>query len=267
MHGEKFSMPQDGVYLAQRVVPSALIDTIHDELLVVARHLGVPNTYAQDIDSAWNWLCKSDRAIAGLLYNAFKRLPSVFKLASSSEILHALVSQANVDSPMLVDINCRIDSNAGDKFLFDWHQDYWFSICSPNAVVVWIPLTDVTPEIGGLDVISNKWTGGRIFSSKAGEKYDSYADAVKLDEEIPHSHAVPMLPLATDALLFRFSVLHRSRRVVAEDRSRFTVQLRFADAADRAFRQNQFKPGVVGQQKTDYLSIDKSKPAAERKEI
>ena len=267
MDGEKFSMPQDGVYLAKRLVPSSVIATIHEELLAIARQLDVPSNYAKDIDSAWNWLCRSDRSLAGLMYNAFKRLPSVFKLASSSEILHALASQANVATPMLVDVNCRIDSNTGEKFLFDWHQYYWFSICSPNAVVVWIPLTNVTDQIGGLDVISNKWTNGRIFCSKAGEKYDTYADAVKLDEEIPSSHAEAVLPLATDALLFRFSVLHRSRRVIAEDRSRFTVQLRFADAADQDFKQNQFKPGAVAQQKTDYLSTDKLRPASEHKEI
>jgi hypothetical protein len=63
-------------------------------------------------------------------------------------------------SPALVDINCRIDSKDEQKYLFDWHQDYWFSVCSTNSIVVWIPIVNLTPEIGGLEIIENYQTKG-----------------------------------------------------------------------------------------------------------
>lgn len=254
MERSSLSMAKDGIALAEGIVPRANMDAIHDSLLDVARFLGVPKSAAATIDSAWNWLCHTDRPTAGLLYNAFKRLAAVYQLACAPELLQLLRHEAGVQCPMLVDINCRIDAFAGEKYLFGWHQDYWFSICSPNAVVLWMPLTDVTAETGGLDVISNRLTHGRIFQSKPGLKYDSYADAVQLDEAIPDEDAIRVMPRASDALLFRFSVLHRSAPVLTPDRSRFTVQFRFADAADPDFRNNQYKPGVVTHAKVDYLA-------------
>jgi hypothetical protein len=254
MERSLLSMAKDGISLAQGIVPRARIEAVHDSLLDVARFLGVPKEAATTIDSAWNWLCHTDRATAGLLYNAFKRLAAVHQLACAPELLQVLRHEAGIECPMLVDINCRIDAFAGDKYLFGWHQDYWFSICSPNAVVMWMPLTDVTADNGGLDVISNRWTAGRIFRSKPGSKYDSYADAVQLDEAIPDENAIRIMPRASDALLFRFSVLHRSAPVLAPDRSRFTVQLRFADATDTDFRNNLYKPGVVTHSNVEYLA-------------
>jgi len=254
MQCSELTVDRDGVALAHKVVPSQLIHEIHDELLGVAALLGVPASCRSSIDDAWNWLIASNRATAGLLYNAFKRLPAVHRLACSSPVLTALRQKAGMKIPMLVDVNCRIDSRDSDKYLFGWHQDYWFSICSTDAMVVWIPLVPIVPDTGGLDVISNLWTGGRLFETKPGDKYDSYADDVQLAEAIPEDKACRMLPQVGDALLFRFSVLHRSAPVISKDLSRFTVQLRFADAADTAFVKNCYKPGTVSKTQTDFLS-------------
>jgi ectoine hydroxylase-related dioxygenase (phytanoyl-CoA dioxygenase family) len=156
--------------------------------------------------------------------------------------------------PSLIDINCRIDSSGEEKFLFDWHQDYWFSIASTQASVVWIPLVDVTPETGGLDVISNRATGGKIYKTAAGGQYNSYADAVVLDEPIPEQDAVVLDDVhAGDVVLFKFNLLHRSRAVTAAAHSRFTVQLRFCDFFDQEFLGHKFRPGTVKPDQIDYL--------------
>jgi hypothetical protein len=260
MSGDELSMATDGICVSKGLVAADCLTDVKAELLSIATSLGVPVSESASVDTAWNWLRLHDRPAGGRLYNAFKRLPSVYRLATSTAILSALrAPDVAMKLPMLVDVNCRIDSFEGDKFLFDWHQDYWFSICSPNAVVVWMPLTDVVPETGGLEVISNRWTGGKIYDSCAGKSYNSYADAVKLNDSIPDDRSVRVLPVEGEGLLFRFSVLHRSGRVATPSKSRFTVQLRFADGADEEFLANDYKPGTVASSRTDYVSKTNNK--------
>lgn len=110
----------------------------------------------------------------------------------------------------LVDLNVRIDAPNEEKFLFGWHQDYWFSICSPNALVAWIPLVELSPETGGISIISNRFTGERIFKVRPSETYHSYSNSILLDEMIPESRSINVFPPLGGCALFKFNVLHKS---------------------------------------------------------
>ena len=150
-------------------------------------------------------------------------------------------------------MNFRIDSHGEDRFLFGWHQDYWFSICSPAAIVAWIPLTDVRrDQNGGIELIPRDASQGRILKTRAGTAYNSYADAVVLDEPVPEGPFVSLDLEAGDVLLFRFDVLHRSLPVRSAGRARWTLQVRFADLHDSAFRGENYKPGVVTSSTSTY---------------
>ncbi len=214
-------------------------------------------TQQQDVDSAWNYFRATDRRMGSLLYNAAKLLPSVHRMAACSTILDGLRS-LGMSAPAIVDVNFRIDSSGEEKFLFGWHQDYWFSICSPAAIVAWIPLTAVRKdENGGVEFLPRDATGGRILKTRTSDRYSSYADAVLIDEEVPDVPRVAMDMNAGDVLFFRFDVLHRSLPVLTRDRSRWTLQVRYADLNDEAFRQEQFKPGVVNASISSYAQRSK----------
>lgn len=196
-----------------------------------------------------------DRECAGSIYNAFKHLRTIKKLATSDSLENFLRAACGITMPALIDINCRIDSAGEDKYLFDWHQDYWFSVCSPKAVVVWIPITGLDPGKGGLQIIGNSASKGKIFNTKKNTgPYNSYADAVLLDEEVDQHPSIKINEMEIgDILCFHFNVLHRSLPVISATESRFTVQLRFADFNDINFIENKFKPGTVNSTKVDYL--------------
>ncbi len=245
------SFEETGFMLFNNQVPQQFITRVHSELTYTANK--IENGGFSDVDDFWNWSKANDRKKGGILYNGFKYLHSVHSLATCDQIIEAL-KKTGIQSPALIDINCRIDSNGEEKYLFDWHQDYWFSIASKNAAVIWIPITEITPDLGGLDLISNKHTNGRIYKTKAGGKYNSYADAVLLDEEIPSEHAITINNMSpTDILVFKFNTLHKSNQVTSKTKSRFTIQFRFADFEDPEFMANQYKPGVVINQNVDYL--------------
>jgi ectoine hydroxylase-related dioxygenase (phytanoyl-CoA dioxygenase family) len=220
-------------------------------LLDVAKIL--TNKEFSSVDECWNYFKSFDRSLGSKFYNIFKRLPSVHKLAINSNILLILRKITRMKSPAIIDINCRIDSQGEEEYLFDWHQDYWSSICSKQAVVVWIPLTDITVETGGISLISNHITKGKIYKATKGEVYNTYADAVKLNEQIPISEVISVRPKMGDIALFKFNVMHKSNPVITNELSRFTIQLRFADCSDYEFISNDYKPGIINSETVDYL--------------
>jgi hypothetical protein len=243
----------DGFHLARGGIAPRCLAEVREELLSIGSLVGGAPAF-DSIDAMWNHYKASDRSVASLLYNAFKYLPSVQRLASSDAIAAQLGTICGMRKPALVDINCRIDSFGEGKYLFGWHQDYWFSVCSTQAVVVWIPLMELDKSVGGVELISNRHTGGRILKTRAGEHYNSYADAVVLDEALPGYESIAVDHMAQgDALFFAFSLLHRSLPVTNKERSRFTVQLRFADFEDKQFIHEKYRPGTVSAAKVDYL--------------
>jgi len=242
-----------GFWVARSLVPQAALAEIRGDLVQLGRELD-PAWRGDDVHELWRHLKHTDRAKGGALYNGFKYLPSVLRLAASKEVLDDL-HRSGFSRPAIVDINCRIDSKGEEKFLFGWHQDYWFSVTSPSSLVAWISLVPLVPEMGGLSVIGNDVTGGRVFRTRQGDKYDSYADAVVLDEDIPTEHAQVVDRLNPgDVLFFRFDVLHMSRPVLTDELSRFTVQVRYADFGDESYKANRYRPGVVTSSRVDYLS-------------
>ncbi len=246
----------DGYALARKAFPASDILAIHDELLKVGNTLDASACFS-DLDSLWNHHKQNDRSKASAIYNGFKYLASIQRLASSGAMHQHLRSLCGIRLPALVDVNCRIDSQGEEKYLFGWHQDYWFSVCSPRAVVVWLPVTPLTSSTGGLQLMGNAHTDGRIFKTKPGGLYQSYADAVLLDEDLPPGPIVSVDEMDQgDALFFRFNVLHRSIPIESEDRSRFTVQLRFADYADTDFIHAKYRPGTVNSQVVDYINTE-----------
>jgi hypothetical protein len=251
---KKSNFEDYGYNLIPRAINKSIISEIQNELLEVSTLLSPQNKF-NNINEMWNHHRRSDRKTASIIYNAFKHLQSVKKLAICKQIEDVLTNELSFSKPVMVDINCRIDSVGEEKFLFDWHQDYWFSVCSPNAVVIWIPIVELCPDIGGLEIIDNEQTSGRIFNSQGGTgQYNSYADAVVLNESIDGLQPTLIQNMkAGDLLCFKFNTLHKSLPVKSTVLSRFTVQLRFADLADGEFIKNQYKPGIVNMDNVDYL--------------
>lgn len=249
------SLISKGFFLKKNIFEKGELEAVQKELLAVS-NLIQPEKEFHDLDECWNYYKLKDRNCAGKIYNAFKHLQSVKRLATSQALEWFLKEECAVRHPALVDINCRIDSYGEEKFLFGWHQDYWFSVCSRKAVVLWIPLLGLKPSLGGLELVSNEFTKGRIFRTKPNTgKYNSYADAVLIDEDVECFPRESIQNMGVgDVLAFSFDVLHRSIPITSDTKSRFTIQLRFSDFHDVEFFSNGFKPGVVNRETVDYLA-------------
>lgn len=237
-----------GFALISGLIPRTDLDRAQAEIIRVGTALGGE---LGDIDAVYQDLKRQDGK-SGLLYDACKRMISLNRLALSDEVFAAL-EYLGCKNPALIDVNFRIDSKDAEKYLFDWHQDYWFSISSRNGIVAWIPLTDVTAETGGLSVIPLTHSLSKLYRVRPGDKYDSYADAMIVDEPVPREQAVDLRPCAGDVLFFRFDVLHKSLPVATTRRARWTLQARFASFDDEEFRRRGFRPAAVSKAHVPYL--------------
>lgn len=246
-------LAKDGFYLAKSIIPQSHLDKVEVEIKQLAESLGVQG---DSYSSIWNSAVSESREKAALIYNGAKRLPSVLQLPSNGVIQFA-ESELGVEFPALVDVNFRIDAPNENKFAFDWHQDYWFSVCSPLALVAWTPLVATDNEIGGVEVYPQPDNNYKIYKVKRNEVYNSYSNSVLLDEDLPETPKVVPSVEPGDCLYFRFHMLHRSIPNISLDRQRWTIQSRIADFADLEFKYHDFKPGIVTKDYISYLDDQK----------
>ena len=247
---QKQEFDRNGFIVCKSAVSTTLVNAFKSEILSVGNVLSSRDF--DDIDEMYSYIKEHQPKNAGLLYDACKRMPSMHAIAYQSQMLETL-RFVGCKAPAVADVNFRIDSRSREQYLFGWHQDYWFSMGSKNGLVAWMPLTDITEDLGGLEVISDVFTDRRIYDVRGGGKFDSYADLIVLDEAIPSEHAKPARVEAGDILLFRFDVLHRSLPVLSALKSRWTVQARYCDFEDVEFQSNGFRTASVSKTSIPYL--------------
>jgi ectoine hydroxylase-related dioxygenase (phytanoyl-CoA dioxygenase family) len=244
-------LSEKGYYIARNIVSSEYLETVRGEIDDLSAAIGLGSGH-KEYSEIWNGALLQSREKASLIYNAVKRLPSVQNFPHNGVIQFAR-DHLGVQIPALVDVNFRIDAPQETEFAFDWHQDYWFSVCSPMALVAWTPLVPTDAEVGGVDVIPQSDFEQRIYKTRRNSDYKSYSNSVLLDEPLPPIEVVTPQVNPGDCLFFRFHLLHRSVPNTSQNRQRWTIQSRIADFADSNFLAQDFKPGIVSKDHITYL--------------
>jgi hypothetical protein len=246
----------EGFYIARNVIPQANLDLIKSDITDLAESLNIRHS-SNSYHEIWNNAVSESRAKGSLIYNAVKRLPSVLNLPNQG-VLDFAKENLGVRIPALVDVNFRIDAPQEGQFAFDWHQDYWFSVCSPMALVAWTPLVATDEKVGGVDVIPQSDKNAKIYRTIRNPEYKSYSNSILLDEPVPNIKIVSPQVNPGDCLYFRFHLLHRSIPNTSDNMQRWTIQSRIADFSDLEFKSHEYKPGIVSKEFISYLDGKKS---------
>lgn len=244
-------LSEKGYFIARNIIPPEYLERIRGEVKSLVNKLGLGSTN-EEYSEIWNSAISHSRSKASLIYNAAKSLPSVQNLPHNGVIEFAQ-QHLGVSLPALVDVNFRIDAPQESEYAFDWHQDYWFSVCSPMALVAWTPLVATDAEVGGVDVLPQSDANHKIYKTARNAEYRSYSNSILLDEPLPPVNVVTPEVNPGDCLYFRFHLLHRSIPNTSKDRQRWTIQSRIADFADPEFLSHEFKPGTVSKDHITYL--------------
>jgi hypothetical protein len=107
------------------------------------------------------------------------------------------------------------------------HQDWRSMQGSLNSVVAWVPLADVSTELGALEIVPASHLGGLVDA----EMVDGYGN---VRDEVDDAAMVSVEVQRGDALFFSTFLLHRSGTNVSEH-IRWSCHFRYNDLAEPTF--------------------------------
>lgn len=197
---------------------------------------------SDDIDDNLNALVDLDQQHAMDIIRAIKDSPFFYAILADTK-LHD-VSRACLNCETLLSIHdiaqFRIDPPNHDERNFEWHQDFQYNVMSMNSATIWYPLKRVCQEMGPLVVVpgSHRTIVPVEMNFEGHQPGSGLMHAVlrfKVDEREAERKAVVLCPVEEgDIVVFHSLMLHRSS-ANRSNRSRWTVNPRFGDAADPAF--------------------------------
>jgi len=177
-------------------------------------------------------------AVRGDFYRALRYLPSLSALGSSAFMLQ-LVRQAGLRFPLLMkSCNVRMDLPHADEQLFQWHQDITYLLGSLNSITLWLPLGPADAVHGSIACVPGTHRSLRAYEPATEAALAKSAQLsprdLRLQREPETTGEILDVGLG-DVVLFSQFLLHRSTPNRSQ-RCRWTVQLRYSDLLDPAFR-------------------------------
>ncbi|MEX0346025.1 MAG: phytanoyl-CoA dioxygenase family protein [Rhizobiaceae bacterium] len=174
-------------------------------------------------------------------YRSLRYLPSLGRLANS-ELLCGFSKQLGLEQPIVMNAsNIRMDVGGHNPNKFHWHQDYTYLLGSRNSVTYWIPLQDVSQELGGIELVPGSHQFGLSDFSTTNDTVEektshvSPSDIVLKDEPVSGAEAAQLN--YGDGLVFSQFLLHRSLEH-RHSRVRWTIQVRHSDAMEPFYREH-----------------------------
>ena len=179
---------------------------VHNGLAAITDDAGVSKLREPETKNVWD---------AG--YHQLKYLPEIHHLCAHSEILE-IAKTLRITSPSLCGMPVvRVDVPGEKKRILGAHQDYPYHYGSIDAVTLWLPLQDITEDIGPVEMVKCSHTEGVVESE----------DGIIRDESLLSSLQFRKCPVALGQVVaFSQMAIHRSS-YNASNKIRFSLQIRF----------------------------------------
>jgi hypothetical protein len=168
------------------------------------------------------------RTRVGYVYDAAMKMLSVRRFGLDARL--AAAAEQLLGSKLLSMSNnliVRIDLPAEEKFLYDWHQDYPYSMVSLNGCTAWIPLNVISMDTG--PVVLNP--GSHLDGLRKVKPRDAKQSLFVQEQPVAAAEQVCVAGEVGDVYLFDLMLLHRSSANVSRI-PRLTVSYRYCDMAD-----------------------------------
>ena len=178
---------------------------------------------------------KKDSKLFGAIYDSLKTSLTLTQLVSDDVIVDNVAkflcvesSDVSISEPM-----CRLDVPNDKRNTLEWHQERSFfpqNRDGSHSLVCWIPLTNVTEEMGAIHVSPKSHKGGLIIPERNEKKNGSSTRQISVPEEHIKKYEDLTVPVdAGDVVFLNMLLFHRSG-VNISDKIRFAVQARFHTA-------------------------------------
>jgi hypothetical protein len=184
-------------------------------------------------DWGFQQLIACERQLGGEIYDAVKQIPAFVRLVASQKNESVFRQLRNESFPAVAGggYGIRIDNPNEEKYRAPWHQEYPAQLRSPDGVVMWSPLVEMTNALGPVEFCVGSHLRGIVqVSTRDPENPDkSGAYALRLKNEAQLISSYPRVAPLTrpgDLVLVDFLTLHASGFNVS-DRSRWSMQFRY----------------------------------------
>ncbi len=233
---EKFR--ENGYFIAKSIISEKKINAVLETIFRIYFKYN-PSSKLRDLQEPWNSdlfheeiikFRKSDPKRFSLLYDSTQTSASIMELLTSELIAKysANLLDTKNNELCITEGMIRMDAPGDKRNIAGWHQE--ISYLRNNGLVIWIPLSDITPDLGQLQVCPKSHHEGEL-KVVQNKNLPGDASTVSVDEVKPEyiaKYSIMDVEIKKgDVLFFDTELFHRSG-VNTSNRIRFSCQIRHA---------------------------------------
>ena len=207
-------------FIARRILGRVEGETLHETLAFMLRE-------------------ERDRAATRACYEVFPALPEVIALINAPVFKEAAKAAGLARPSAGTNPLVRLDRPSDRRFATPAHQDWWYSMLSDRAVVIWTSVGTLTPDMGPVEIVPGSHADG-VAPFKA---YEAGHEWFECEASPPDAAFTPTAPGPDEAVIFDQRLVHRSG-VNRTDQVRVSIQLRYNDLETAAAMTSTFTPSL-----------------------
>ena len=233
---EKFR--ENGYSIAKSIISEKKINAVLETIFRIYFKYN-PSSKLRDLQEPWNSdlfheeiikFRKSDPKRFSLLYDSTQTSASIMELLTSELIAKysANLLDTKNNELCITEGMIRMDAPGDKRNIAGWHQE--ISYLRNNGLVIWIPLSDVTSDLGQLQICPKSHHEGEL-KVVQNKNLPGDVSTVSVDEVKPEyiaKYSIMDVEIKKgDVLFFDTELFHRSG-VNTSNRIRFSCQIRHA---------------------------------------
>ena len=235
------SYTKNGFAIVKNIVPAQRINSLLENIFNLFCKYSTDCQELKNMEKPWNTelfhkklieFRQKDPESFGAIYDSLKTSLTLTQLITDNKVVDFVAkflkikpSDLSISEPM-----CRLDVPNDKRNALDWHQERSFfpqNRNGLNGLVCWIPLTDITEEMGPMHISPRSHTEGQLKLSNRTKKNTSYTTQIPVPEEFVSKYEdLAVRANAGDAVFFNMLLFHRSGQNIS-NKIRLATQGRF----------------------------------------
>ena len=235
------SYTKNGFAIVKNIVPAQRINSLLENIFNLFCRYSTDYQELKNMEKPWNTelfhkklieFRQKDPESFGAIYDSLKTSLTLTQLITDNKVadfvakfLKIKPSDLSISEPM-----CRLDVPNDKRNTLDWHQERSFfpqNRNGLNGLVCWIPLTDITEEMGPMHISPKSHAEGQLKLSNRTKKNASYTTQIPVPEEFVSKYEdLAVRANAGDAVFFNMLLFHRSGQNIS-NKVRLATQGRF----------------------------------------
>ena len=235
------SYTKNGFVIVKNIVPTQRINSLLENIFNLFCRYSEDYQDLKNVERPWNTElfhkklieCRQkDPESFGAIYDSLKTSLTLTQLVTDDKVVDYVTkllkikpSDLSISEPM-----CRLDVPGDQRNALDWHQERSFfpqNRNGLNGLVCWIPLTNITEEMGPIHISPRSHTEGQLKLSSERKKDVSYTTQIPVPEEFIKKYEDLVVPAnAGDIIFFNMLLFHRSGQNTS-NKVRLAIQGRF----------------------------------------